>query len=212
VRNRILVLDTETTGIANHPILGHPEVIELAYVEIVSGLEYLRNVARHERQDLIDLLMEDKVVTRYRPEMPIHPEAYKVHGILLKDLLKEKRSHTCELPLGAEYIIGHNISFDARCLGLTTRFKEVQVKQICTMGLAKALEKKFKIGLTSFKLDNLIVHFYEEDARPVIKEYHAASTDVIKTILLLIKLIEYLPAIKTIEELYDFQQSLKKIK
>lgn len=217
----IVVLDTETTGVANHSVLGHPEVIELAYVRLHPTISEIW-VDHPYGQEVDDRKIKewvahkvDKCVSifRYNPEMPIHDEAYKLHGILKKDLLGLPSSSTCKLDINTDYIIGHNISFDARCLGMTTRFAgEYKTKQICTMALAKALNKKFNLGITSFKLDNLNVHFYGEDARSVIQRYHEAATDVLKTLLLLIKLVEYIPNVKTFEELYNMQELLKSAK
>jgi len=197
---KILILDTETTGVANHPTLGHPEVIELVYLEVDNSLNDISKVDSIYVKRIVN---NYSIKQRYRPEMPIHPEAFKVHGILFKDLLNKPKSSTCKLPEDVEYIVGHNVTFDHRCLG------KPEVKQICTMGLAKAINKKFKLEIGSFKLDNLNVHFYGEDARNVIKEYHDATTDVVKTILLLTKLLSYLPTINTFEGLYNFQQLLK---
>ena len=197
---KILILDTETTGITNHPVLGHPEVIELVYHELDNELIY---ITRLSTAYIIEAIPKYAIKQQFKPEMPIHPEAFKVHGILFKDLLNKPKSSTCKLPEDVEYIVGHNVTFDHRCLG------KPEVKQICTMGLAKAINKKFKLEIGSFKLDNLNVHFYGEDARNVIKEYHDATTDVVKTILLLTKLLSYLPTINTFEGLYNFQQLLK---
>ena len=205
--NKVVVLDTETTGLANHPLLGHPEVIELAQMEVLDSILTAYTDTEMTPMEIaawVDVYIK---VHRYLPEMSIHPDAYRIHGILAKDLRGMPKSSTCKLPADVEYIVGHNVTFDHRCLG------KPDVKQICTMGLARSINKRHNLGLDSLKLDNLIRHFYPTIAYRLIQEKHAAASDVTKTVLLLARLCNlYLPKVTTFAALYDMQQLLKKLK
>ena len=201
-------LDVESTGVGNHPVLLHPQVIEMASIPLPVLLKPLKEVVDlFPLSKLIDTYIAQGTVTRYRPSMEIHKRATAVHGILYKNLLGKPKSEDLELPKDLEYLVGHNIIFDYRCLG-----KPEGVKLICTLGMAKKFDKEFGIGFPNHKLDTLILYFYGEDARPLIDNSHQALTDTIKVILLLVKLLEYVPAITTFEELYSFTEALKPAK
>jgi exodeoxyribonuclease X len=205
VNSKVIVLDVESTGILNHPTHGHPQVIELSSVSVDDNLSDFHAALKYLKVDeIISVAEQYRYTNRFRPSMTIDPRATEIHGLTLKDLLDKRKSESIEFPKETEYMVGHNIAYDHRCLN------KPDVKLICTMELAKTLNKQLKLNLDSHKLDNLIVHFYPEDeARLVIKETHDSFTDVVKTILLLKKLLVFVPAIKTWDGLYEFQQKMK---
>lgn len=204
----IYALDTETTGVGNHPIHGHPQVIELASIPLHNNLRPLVEKCKLSTfNSLVHGFEALCTVSRYRPSMEIHKRAYEVHKILFKDLLGCPKSETLKLPKEVTMLIGHNIQYDYRCLG-----KPEGIKLICTLGMAKKFDKQFGIGFKNCKLDTLIIHFYGEEAQGLIDNSHQAMTDTIKVILLLVKLLEYVPNITTFSELYTFTESLKPAK
>jgi len=199
----VYALDCESTGVGNHPIHGHPQVIELASIPLHNDLVPLIQKAG---MFPIDKLIEDftlqGTVTRYRPSMGIHKRAFEVHGIHMRDLLTCKKSEDLVLPKGLKYLLGHNIQYDYRCLG-----KPDGYKLICTLGMAKKFDRQFGIGFPNHKLDTLVLYFYGKDAQPLIDNSHQAMADTVKVVLLLVKLLEYIPAIQTFDELYTFTES-----
>lgn len=188
-----LVIDVESTGIENHPIRGHPEVIEVGYLSLFEFPKVNEDY----------LPVEAQYIERFKPSMPISRKAYEIHGILFKDLLKCRKSEEFELPKDTCYLIGHNIKYDHRCLG------KPDVKLICTMELAKKLKKQFNLQYENTKLETLIKYFFPEDAAKLLLDNHSALTDCKNTLLILTKLLAYLPGIDTFDKLYSFQTSLK---
>jgi len=207
----IIALDTETTGLKNHTIHGHPQVVELATIPLNSDFQNLVFISKIEKEysflKLVDELLAKGTVNRYRPTMDIDRRATEVHGIMFKDLLGCPKSEDLKLPENTRFIVGHNIQYDYRCLG-----KPEDIRRFCTLTLARKLDKKFGIGFPNHKLDTLILYFYGEMARDLIENSHQALTDTVKVILLLAKLLQYIPNVKTFEELYEFQEMLKKLK
>lgn len=195
IMGKILILDCESTGISNHPIHKHPQAIEVAYLDVtdvdISTLSSL------------DKEIIPKYEERFFPSMEIHIEASKIHGLYKKDLFGCRKSEEIVIP-ETKYIIGHNIAYDVRALNIKER------NTICTLALVKVLDKNLKLGFANHKLDTLIKHYYPDEYTKIISKHHQALGDVYKTYLLLIKLLENLPHIKTWNELYEFQQSVKK--
>lgn len=207
----ISALDTESTGLKNHPTLGHPQCIELAMINLSPDLENMRKLAEpktaSEFEAMVETFMSLGKVTRYQPSMDIDPRATEVHGIVYKDLLGFPKSESLELPKELLYLVAHNAQYDYRVLG-----KPKHIRCFCTLILARKLDKKFGIGFKNHKLDTLTLHFYGKQAQTLIDNSHQALTDTVKVILVLSKLLEYIPNIKTFFELYDFQELLKKLK
>jgi len=208
---KVLVLDTETTGIGKLD-----EIIQLAYVELQSFqhiFEPFGSIYTSTQNNGTDI--------KYRPSVPIHPEAAKVNGIKFIQLLKcppSKQLNYTDL-IDVDYIIGHNISFDKRmllqCIPEDKQDLFDKTKFVCTMALSKALDKNLDIGFLNHKLDTLVNHFFTDDVEvktTLLTETHDALRDVIKTILVLGKLCKYIPAVDSIESLDLFLSSLKAIK
>ena len=129
----IYALDVESTGISNHPTLGYPQVIEMAIIPLHQSLKPLLEVVDlFPLSKLIDMYTDQGTVTRYMPSMEIHKRATAVHGIQFKDLLGKPKSEDLKLPNDMEYMVGHSISYDYRCLG-----KPKGVKLLCTLSMAR---------------------------------------------------------------------------
>jgi len=208
--SNVYALDCETTGLKNHSIYKRPQIIELAYIPLESDFQNLKSISKIENQNsflkLIEELVDKGTVNRYRPSMPIDKRATEVHGIHFRDLLKCPKSESLTIPETTQYLLGHNISYDYRCLG-----KPDNLKCICTLFLAKKLDKKFGIGFPNHKLDTLTLYFYGEKARPLIENSHQALTDTIKVVVVLAKLLEYVPNVNNVDELFSFYEMLKRI-
>jgi exodeoxyribonuclease X len=161
----------------------------------------------------IDCFLKDAVTERFFPSVPIEQRAYGIHGISLKDLTGCRHARFIDIPEDAEYIIGHNISFDIRLLSQTNtaiKDKLSKIKLIDTLFLARALNKHQNLGFTSHSLDYLTEWYYPEHKERLLTEFHSAEIDILRTMLVLLKLIEPMKNIETWQELYGFQKTLKK--
>lgn len=199
-----IVLDSETTGIGKVD-----EVIQLAYFSITFNDIF-------SEKEAITAIAKAGSNQQYRPSVPIHPEAAKVNGIQYKDLLKCPASKTLtppELTEDGGFILGHNISFDRRmmlqCMNEEQQNYFDSTKFICTLQLARALDKQLGLGFENHKLDTLMRHFYPEVE---LATMHDALDDCIKTVLVLRKLLEFIPKIESFNDLYLFQEQLKVVK
>lgn len=153
---RLLVLDTETTGLTSND-----RVIELAWLEVDGSLEVINST-----HSLID------------PQMPIDPEASKINNIYDKDVefaptLREffgivrKEEFRQDL-----YVvqIGHNVPFDYKFIK-----SEMPVKdQICTLRLAQY----FYPDAPNHKLETLREYFNLQ----VVGRSHGALVDCFVTL------------------------------
>lgn len=195
---KVLILDTETTGLTLTD-----EVIELAWIRV---------------SDSITEFNKDAVSTynqRYRPNARMNPHAQKVHGIAFRDLLRCPSTKNIDLPEDINYIIGHNIEFDARLLkqsNIELTLKLNGVKYICTKKLVKVIEKQFKIPFLNHKLDTVIRHYYPDKVHELIPEKHEALSDCYKCFLVLQEVLKLVPAIDSWDKLYELQNLFDKTK
>ena len=203
---KVIILDSETTGIAKTD-----EIIELAHTQIPTLVIEQAVFNKYSFNDLKQLINNATTTTRYKPSCPINKFAYAVHGIGQSELKDSPSSSTVTIPDNITYMVGQNIAFDRRMLeqsnpDLLPQLGEV--KYICTMILARIIDKQMKIGYENHKLDTLATHYFPEYVETLVPALHSAGNDVLKTYLVLFKLIEHLPAIETWDELYAFQESM----
>lgn len=200
---KVIVIDTETTGVSSKD-----QVIQMTYIPLPENIVILREafeLSQNSPKVFAEDLKNLSTTQMFKPNVPIHPKAQETHGIRYVDLLKHPPVSTLKAP-EADVYLGHNISFDHRMLG------KPDVKLICTMALAKQIGKKHGLDFPNHKLDDLTIHFFEKDAIAVTPEYHNAYMDCVKTLLVLLKLLEYTPGIKSWKELYNFLSLLKGVK
>lgn len=191
----VKIIDTETTGITNHPIHGHPQIIELAELSLL-GLAP-RDLLAFDSLDVIGITTRN-----FRPSMPISEEATKIHGYIEADLQHYPPSESL-VYIEPEITIGHNISYDLRCLN------KKGISSICTMTMFRKLNKNMNLGLENVKADYLVEKFFPEEAKTLIKEQHNAADDCYKVLLLLKKIMQLCPKIFTWRELQELQNKLK---
>lgn len=216
---KILFLDTETTGLDNHPTYGHPQVIELGTIEILDGAIFIEYLRQTSIEELIEAFLDNttnKKLSNWRPSMNIHSEATKVHGWTNKKLIDggfPKSELIPKLSQDISFVIGHNIAYDLRCLN------EVEFPSICTMKLVRKIRTHViefpKIvgenGHITTKLDDLIKFFYVEELKKEetlfnwMQGFHNALIDTYKCILLLKALLQYVPNVKDFNQLAKLQ-------
>jgi len=205
--SKILALDSETTGIGKEDV-----VVELGYIDLPE-LTFLKDLFKDYNLNLLlQGLQADSYEERFFPPVPINRRATEIHGILFKDLFGKRKSSEVAIPEDIEYLLCHNGQFDIRMLKQSNdRLIPLldKVKLIDTMVLAKTLKKNLKLTYENVQLGTLVKFYYPNDWEKLIQKNHAALSDCKKTVLVLVKLLENLPHIKTWGELYDFQQSVK---
>jgi DNA polymerase-3 subunit epsilon len=129
--SRLIVLDTETTGL--DPAQGH-RIIEIACVEMV-----------HRR------LTRNNFYKRIHPERNIDEGATQVHGIALEDLVDEPKfgeiaDEFLDYVRGAELVI-HNAPFDVGFLNAElARIKRPPITEICTVTDTLAMARELHPG------------------------------------------------------------------
>lgn len=195
---KVLICDTETTGVLNNPATGAPDVIELAYLDVTDIPPKL----------LVETPFNiiPKFQQLYYPMIDISPEAYNVHKYKKADLVGQPSSIEVKLP-ETSYLIGHNINYDYRCMQ-----KPEGVQLICTLALYRALKKARKdINTVNDKLDTLIAYFFPEYFKDLPQDRHVALEDCKKVYFLLRLLTVYFPKVHTWEDMFLLQQELKKL-
>ena len=176
---RIIILDTETTGLIE-PI----EAIEVAWQEVVFEEQHVDKTTKCFLQ-------------RFKPSKPIEFGALATSHILLSELLDCEPSSSFKLPEDTEFLIGHNIDYDWKVLG------KPNVKRICTKAMATYLIK----NIDSYSQGALIYCILGDVAKPLLKEAHNVKDDIDNCFILfdyLLSLIE--EDVSTIELLWEFSE------
>jgi len=196
---RTLILDTETPGFASNPATGHPDIIELAYIDVTNTVPKALAVTQPENFTNFQQL--------YKPEQEISPQATEIHGYVNKDLEGYPSCREAKIEFPA-YIICHNASFDYKALG-----KPEHVKTICTLSIIKAICKFRKdIELENHKLDTVYKYFFPNQPIEVNKTaFHSAMGDCKKLYFFLTIIVSLFPKLDNWEALYNFQDELKKL-
>lgn len=152
------IIDTETSGLQD------PEIIELAWEKFETP------------EDSVPI---QSYVARYRNTRPISPAAKAVHHIVEDDLTHLEPWSSDERPQ-ADYIIGHNVDFDADILGYTA------AKRICTLAISRLLWPKVE----SHSLSTLCYYLDGDWAREYLVKAHSAAADVYACRRLLTQILE----------------------
>jgi len=178
--SQILILDTETTGITE------PELVEAAWLEITS---------------LAPLLTGQSFYQQYRPSKPIELGAMATHHIMDEDLIECPPSMSFALPSQTQYLIGHNIDFDAGVIGQSDN---QCIKRICTLALARRAWPE----LGSHTQSALMYLLYRPYAREKLKNAHNAQADVLICASILKYLLKFFQ-IESIEQLYSTSEAAR---
>lgn len=191
-------LDTETTGLKNHPKLGHPEIVQLSLLPMQGDLTDLISYSKTNSFEKLVLKLKAETKTEnFLPSQPIDKRATDVHGLTRRNLVGSRLSKHAILDTDTKVILAHNAAFDYRCLG-----KPEGIESICTMKLTKKLDKQLDLGVKNFKLVTLISHFYGEEAEEALTHAHTAEMDTVMVVLLLLKLLDYMPKVQSMEDLH----------
>jgi exodeoxyribonuclease X len=192
----VILADTETTG--TDPL--KDQIIEAAWLNLpdtVSAFTAIR------KTDAFTFYHE-----RFKPSIPIGLGAMATHNIIHSDLDGCTDSEWFKLPDGVDYMIGHNIDFDAGMM------KNTEVKRICTLALSRwlfpELETHKQVAMIYY-IGQL--HGREEWARELVSNAHAALDDVRVCAVLLRFLIGAIEAaghtVDTWEQLHDISETAR---
>lgn len=118
--DRIIILDTETTGKVD------PQPIQVAWMEI----QFL-DTEKYPGGGF-ETVHHSNFVEGYRPSKPIEFGAMATHHIVDEDLVFCKSWDEAKIPEWAGYMVGHNVDYDWKVLGLPP-----DIKRICTLALAR---------------------------------------------------------------------------
>lgn len=143
-----ILLDIESTGIVD------PEPIEVAYLEY----RFPQDVGKYSKE----------FYGRFKPGKKIELGALATHNILDEELVNSPPSNSFSLPIGATYLIGHNIDYDWKAIGAP------DLKRICTL----ALSKHYWPTLDSHKQIALIYYLRRNEAKKLVQNAHNALADV----------------------------------
>lgn len=206
---KYVILDTETTGVSKAD-----QVIQLAMVGISNQREHLlshkveKPLWEQHKEDCFKptKAIQGLVCEMYNPTVPINKHALAVHGISKLKLTRKPSTDTFKSPI-PEVLIAHNSPFDIRMLKQTDPTVDLSsTKVICTMRLAKAIEKVGgnKFGFDNYQLKSMFGFFYPDLAKLYETQLHDALGDCEMTLLVMIKLWESFPMITTLEGLHQF--------
>lgn len=195
----VYIADTETTGLAKQ------QPIEICYFDL-GEIELLRQL---KPADLAWFIADFSgyYLERFKPSIPITEHASKVNNIYMKDLLKCRKTSEYILP-EIDYLIAHQAIFDYNTLFFDgchpdTLAKKPNVKLICTKELAQIAFAGSK-GLKNNKLVTLIEYLYPEHYEKFTTSAHTALTDCKMVYLLLLKILEKMPNVKSWEDLASY--------
>ncbi|MGH8710174.1 MAG: 3'-5' exonuclease [Burkholderiales bacterium] len=195
----LILVDTETTGLL--PC----DMVELSKLSIF--LKDKTDFSIKNKSNLLDSLLQLEIETeRFRPNKLLNIEATKVHGLTLKDLVDcpNTSSFRWGIPKANDFIVAHNFRFDYNVIQNSDKlFIIARNRRIDTLGLARTIWKTPKVP--NHKLDHLVRHFYpevptNEKLFRVDGKFSKSKRDIIYLYLLLVKILEELPNVKSWEE------------
>jgi len=154
------IFDTETTGTDD----SKDQIIEAAWIELPSKPHAFCSAHPSSMPSYCE---------RFRPSVPICLGAQAVHHIIADDLKGCRPSDQFALPADVDFLIGHNIDFDARFADA------MHLRRICTLAISRFLFPE-KDSHTQSAMIYMIGrrHSREAEARDALKGAHAALDDV----------------------------------
>lgn len=179
-----IIIDTETTNKDN------PQIIEVSYMD----------VKMYDKK-----LVSGKVKTeRFKPTEKISYGAMAIHHIVESDLVNCPLHNTFKLPENVEYLIGHNIEFDAGAIENSTGKKLNNLKLIDTLVLARKVYPE----ADSHTLSALYYMIKGESAREELKNAHSAEVDTIILHKIFNQIVDKLN-VESFEDLYQISEKEK---
>jgi len=177
------IFDSETTG------LNDPHLVEAAWLQL---------------ENISSLLVTADFLQRYKPGKPIELSALATSHILDEELAGFHPHTDFNLPIDAEYLIGHNVDYDWRVIG------EPDIKRICT----RALSAKLWPLADSHTQSAMIYLHYRSEATGLLRNAHAALDDVKNCRLLLVKILDQLAVqlgrpVNDWEELWEISEDAR---
>lgn len=145
------------------------------------------------------------IAVRCKPDRPISFGAMSVTGICPEDVESEP-SHTVVItkcmPVGAAYIIGHNVDYDIQ-VAANSGVDTSGYRAICTLAIARALYPDGEHSLGA-----LLYRFDYNEARRYAQNAHSAAFDV-RFCVRLLRLFCRELGIKDMQTLYEFSEQAR---
>lgn len=145
------------------------------------------------------------VAVRCKPDREITFKAMAITGICPEDVTNEP-SHTTivpqYMPIGAAYIIGHNIDYDVQ-VAANAGIDVSEYRSICTLAIARELYPDGEHSLGA-----LLYRFDYDEARQYSQNAHSAAFDV-RFCVRLLRMFCRDSGIKDMESLYQFSQQAR---
>ena len=184
---KAVVIDTEATQLDN------PEPIQIAYLPM--------KLYRTTKPYLTITPQAVAFNQMFKPEHPITAGAMAVHHITNKDVAKCEPSSSFTLPDQTQYIIGHNVDFDAKSIG------DDQRKRICTLAMCRSFFPEWG----SHTLGASLIELYgEEQGLKILGNAHDAANDTLSCAYLLHALIDKVgKPIASFEQLYRISEKAR---
>ncbi len=174
------LIDVETTG------LDEPVPVEIAMIRLPEPPK----VTAYGDADFH---------SRYNPGKPISLGALATHGILDESLHSFPMADTFLLPDDADFLIGHNVDFDAKAIG------SPEVKRICTLALCRSLWPE----ADSHSLGAMMYFHYRHSAGKRLRGAHSAAQDVSNTLMILDVILDWLKRPATWEEVWQASEKAR---
>lgn len=162
----ILLADCETTSADPDTT----EIIEAAWLELPDDIDSFLAVRNTQKFPFYH--------QRFQPTQSIQLGAMATHNIIPSDLEGCAKSELFELPDDVFFLIGQNIDFDAKCMGVY-ELDLPAIRRICTLALSRWLFPE----VDSHKQVAMIYHIGHQIgdlawARDLTSKAHAALDDV----------------------------------
>lgn len=176
-----LILDTETTGLRD------PKPCQIGYIHLQGLTSYTSNTLVTTQHPMYQ--------ANFNPGKPIEDGARAIHGLSDADVAGAPHHSSFIIPESIQYIIGHNIQFDAKALGLTG---DSPYKFICTLKLSRLLWP----DMASHRLVEIIREHFPHVFDKITVGAHTALIDCKLCLLIISHAMATFDQLTTWEELY----------
>lgn len=187
----VYIFDTETAD-------RDGEIIEAAWLRVDPTPGLFGSQPDEIPHDL-ELAISTRFCQRYKPAKPLTCGSIAVHHILPFELNECAPSASFALPSDASYVIGHSIDYDWMASG-----SPAHVRRICTDAMARHVWPE-ATGYSQVALIYMLLGA-NKVTRDRVRSAHSAAADVQLNLILLSRILQAKPEIRTWSALWDFSE------